>query len=623
MRRTFPALLSSLLLLGARDPVPRADANDNRAPAGRLRDGVLTIALDAREAMWHPDGPDAPGIAMQAFGERGRTPSIPGPLLRVPAGTEVRASVRNDVPGTTLLVFGLQSRTAEGADREDTLSVPAGETREVRFRLDVPGTYFYWGTTTGSELRRRHRHDSQLTGAIVVDAPGVRRPRDRVFVIGQFVDSVEPGGAPVEGTMALLAINGRSWPATERLSYSVGDSIRWRWINPTVAQHPMHLHGFYFRIERRGDIRRDTSLAPEARPLAVTERMAWGSTMQIVWSPDRPGNWLFHCHVPGHVSAHRPLGEPAVVRPASHATHGAEHDMGGLVLGIHVSGPRPQLGTRPRRSLRLEAIVDSGDAGARERAFGFVLSGDRVTTSRRPLAVPGPVLVLTRNEPVSISIVNRIPATTAVHWHGIELDSFFDGVPGFSGMSGQTTPAIAPSDSFDARFTPPRAGTFIYHTHVDERVQQPAGLSGIIVVLEPGERFDPARDHPILISTPRLLKDRRGRLLVNGSLAPAPLEWGAGERHRLRFVNMATAPPAGAGISLLRDSTVMRWRPVAKDGAALPAALSTERRAVQRVTVGETYDFDVTLDQPGDYRIEVLSGVVQIAPPTVLQIRVR
>lgn len=266
MRRTFPVLLLSLLALGARDPVAPADANDNRAPAGRLRGGVLTIELGAREAMWHPDGPGSLGLVMQAFGERGRPPSIPGPLIRVPAGTEVRATVRNDVAGTTLLVFGLRSRGGTAPEREDTLSIPAGETREVRFRLDAPGTYYYWGTTTGSELRRRFRRDSQLTGAIVVDEPGVARPRDRVFVLGEFADSVDATtGIPVEGTLVLTAINGRSWPATERLSYAIGDSIRWRLINPTVAQHPMHLHGFYFRVERRGDNQRDTVLAPADR----------------------------------------------------------------------------------------------------------------------------------------------------------------------------------------------------------------------------------------------------------------------------------------------------------------------------------------------------------------------
>ena len=43
-------------------------------------------------------------------------------------------------------------------------------------------------------------------------------------------------------------------------------------------------------------------------------------------------------------------------------------------------------------------------------------------------------------------------------------------------------PLIAPSDSFEARFTPPRSGTFIYHSHVDEQRHHRAGLAGAIVV---------------------------------------------------------------------------------------------------------------------------------------------
>src|SRR5215207_1617764 len=36
----------------------RAVPNDNRAPAGELRDGVLTVRLVAQRGAWQPDGPD-------------------------------------------------------------------------------------------------------------------------------------------------------------------------------------------------------------------------------------------------------------------------------------------------------------------------------------------------------------------------------------------------------------------------------------------------------------------------------------------------------------------------------------------------------------------------------------
>ena len=48
-----------------------------------------------------------------------------------------------------------------------------------------------------------------------------------------------------------MTINGLSWPHTERLAYAQGDSIHWRVINFTELDHPMHLHGFYFRADRR------------------------------------------------------------------------------------------------------------------------------------------------------------------------------------------------------------------------------------------------------------------------------------------------------------------------------------------------------------------------------------
>ena len=48
-------------------------------------------------------------------------------------------------------------------------------------------------------------------------------------------------------------INGLSWPATERLTYQRGETVRWRLINLSSQVHPMHLHGFYFEVESLGD----------------------------------------------------------------------------------------------------------------------------------------------------------------------------------------------------------------------------------------------------------------------------------------------------------------------------------------------------------------------------------
>jgi FtsP/CotA-like multicopper oxidase with cupredoxin domain len=97
-------------------------------------------------------------------------------------------------------------------------------------------------------------------------------------------------------------INGRAWPYTERLTYEVGDPVHWRWINAAQGNHPMHLHGSYYTVDSIGDGERDTLLNSEQRPLVVTELMRPGTTMSLTWTPQEPGNWLFHCHVLAHIS---------------------------------------------------------------------------------------------------------------------------------------------------------------------------------------------------------------------------------------------------------------------------------------------------------------------------------
>ena len=81
----------------------------------------------------------------------------------------------------------------------------------------------------------------------------------------------------------------------------------------------------------------------------------------------------------------------------------------------------------------------------------------------------------------------------------MELDSYYDGVHGFSGVGPRQTPIIAAGDHFVVRFTPPRAGTFIYHTHLHDHRQLSSGLYGAMVVVEPGETFDEATDHVLVL----------------------------------------------------------------------------------------------------------------------------
>jgi FtsP/CotA-like multicopper oxidase with cupredoxin domain len=596
------------------DAVPRISINDNRTAGGMLREGVLTIKLQVQRGMWHPDRDDGPGIPVLAFGEEGKPLQIPGPLIRVPAGTEIRATIRNAGSDSTIVVQGLAAPNA--AEGSDTIHVKPGEVREVRFLATTPGTYFYrcramprqtpvpGGICPGAA--------SQLNGAIVVDEGTTSgASRDRVLVLGLWIAPGQERAGLGRNGLNRFVINGKSWPNTERLSYGVGDTVRIRVLNTSSAPHPMHLHGFYFNVDARGDGRSDTTYGGTRPHLAVTERAAPGRTFSMTWIPERPGNWMFHCHDNFHVLRNRPLDGspfPSEIEQLGHAQNHSMEMMGGLVMGVevHAKGPTPvTTDVRARRTLRLVSRVDTGGT-ALEPNYGYVLQAGKQTMPASGPLLPGPTIVLKRGEPVAITVVNELPEATSVHWHGIELDSYYDGVAGFSGSAGRISPAIAPRDSFVARFTPPRSGTFIYHPHADEVRQQQAGLTGAIVVVDDPATYNAGRDLVVMISTPRRAAEN-ATVYLNGSNTPVSREWRVGERYRIRFINIHTARPSMIG-RLMRDSTTLTWRAVAKDGADLPAERAIEGPAMQQIGNGEAYDFEFTPTVPGDLRFVVTQG---------------
>lgn len=607
------AILSLVLLLagapGLTRTVPRpALPNDNRIAAGVLEAGVLTLKLEATHTMWHPDGDSLAGMEVAAFAEEGEAPRVPGPLIRVPRGTEIRASVRNSLERDTI-AFHMPSFVA-GAEPDSTF-IPPGEVREIRVRAEQPGNFIYRATSNDVFSRALQLHQL-LVGALVVDSSAsAAPPRDRIFAIVVLTDSLEADGITVP-ERSVFAINGRSWPHTERITATVGDTLRWRVINTTVDVHPMHLHGVYFRVDESGNaVVAQRSQRAEPR-WVVTERMSTHATMSMMWVPERPGNWLFHCHFQVHMVPGKLRGSV----PPTHGPH-ALTGMGGLVLGITA---QPRKGAtvaeppRGRRQLRLVAVRDEGFPDTAP-SLRFVL--EEHGTGRREAGTGfSPTISLRRGEPVSITVVNQLSEPTAVHWHGIELESYYDGVAGFGGSPQRVTPLIAPRDSFEARFTPPRAGTFIYHSHVDEVRQHRAGLVGALIVRDP-VASDSTNESIVFIKSARAGPATRPTLEINGRSNPDTTALRLGLRYRLRIIHMAVANPSAA-LSLtaqpdsipamMLDTLLLQWRLVAKDGADLPVGGSLTRAARQLIAMGETYDFEFTPSARGNLRLEIRAG---------------
>jgi FtsP/CotA-like multicopper oxidase with cupredoxin domain len=617
----LPALLAAQApapSVAAHEAPPAAVANDNRVAAGTRAGRRISVTLEPRVARWMPSADTGFVFTVHAWAEPGAAPRIPGPLLRARVGDELRITLRNPLH-RDLVVAGLGDRAVRGAD---TVRVPAGGSRTVALRPTRPGSYWYDGTThlptdsvAPSPFPGKHLGaDETLVGGLVVDeadAPADVARRERVLVVHLGADAatfrrVMEARGVVPDSRAY--VNGAGWPATERLNYTVGDTVRWRVINTGFLPHPMHLHGFYFRVDARGDAHRDTVYAPAAQRMAVTETMEGYTTARLTWVPERAGNWLFHCHFLLHMTPWRlPPGRVATAPPPP-VDHGdpeahLRHGMAGLVMGVHVRDRgAPVVEPDAPDARRLALWVTRRDRAMGDSAgYGFVLQEDGRAPAPDSVRRPGTAIVLERGRPVAITVHNTLAKPVAVHWHGMELESRFDGVGGWSGHPGSVTPPIAPGGRFEVRFTPPRAGTFMYHTHDEAGSELAAGLFGPLLVLEPGERLDPSRDQTIMFSSGYVppAPGVRPVPFVNGDTGATPIRLTGGAPQRLRLVNIA-----GSDLKRVRlvaaDGAPLRWRIVGKDGWTPPAHQSAVVHPAELlIGVGETYDVEISADEAG------------------------
>jgi manganese oxidase len=155
---------------------------------------------------------------------------------------------------------------------------------------------------------------------------------------------------------------------------------------------------------------------------------------------------------------------------------------------------------------------------------------------------PGPTIQVTQGDRVRILVENRLPESTSMHWHGLEVPIEQDGVPYVSQKP------IAPGETFTYEFTVHQEGTFFYHAH--SAMQEMIGLIGMFIA-HPRENHLPKVDHDYGFvlqewavlpnsSVPNTADMEFNWLTFNGVAAPltTPLLARLGSRVRLRFVNL-------------------------------------------------------------------------------------
>jgi FtsP/CotA-like multicopper oxidase with cupredoxin domain len=155
---------------------------------------------------------------------------------------------------------------------------------------------------------------------------------------------------------------------------------------------------------------------------------------------------------------------------------------------------------------------------------------------------PGPTIQVQQGERVRIIFENRLPESTSIHWHGLEVPIEQDGVPWISQKP------IAPGEKYVYEFTVHQEGTFFYHSH--GAMQEMMGMIGFFVA-HPGKSYKPRADHDFGMilqewavlpnnSVPNTAAMEYNWLTFNGVSAPAitPMIARLGSRVRLRIINM-------------------------------------------------------------------------------------
>ena len=80
--------------------------------------------------------------------------------------------------------------------------------------------------------------------------------------------------------------------AKEPIAFDYGKRLRVTFVNDTMMDHPMHLHGMWMKLENGMGAK---------RPLKHTINVKAGERLSFDVEPDELGEWAFHCHLLFHM----------------------------------------------------------------------------------------------------------------------------------------------------------------------------------------------------------------------------------------------------------------------------------------------------------------------------------
>jgi hypothetical protein len=260
-----------------------------------------------------------------------------------------------------------------GMDGVSGLNQPAiapGQTFKYEFTVKQSGTHMY------------HPHFDEMVqfsmgmmGFLIFHPRDASRKVDRDFAIFLNEWFIKPGTSTPDPTMMLdfnvFTFNSRVFPGTDPLVVKQDDRVRVRIANISMDSHPIHIHGHTFRWTASDG----GPLPPTAHIPETTINVPPGSTRDVEFVADNPGDWAVHCHKVHHTMNQMGHNLPIMTGVDQ---GGVQDKVGALVpgympMGATGMGDMPDMG-RPRNSLFMGATQGHG-AGP----FGPIFMGGMFT----------------------------------------------------------------------------------------------------------------------------------------------------------------------------------------------------------------------------------------------------
>jgi FtsP/CotA-like multicopper oxidase with cupredoxin domain len=93
-----------------------------------------------------------------------------------------------------------------------------------------------------------------------------------------------------------FTINGKTYPDVPPIDVANGSVHVFDLVNNAQMDHPFHLHGFFFQVLARNGTAEPSDALANKDTLILPQK----STTRIVARFDRPGGWMYHCHILEH-----------------------------------------------------------------------------------------------------------------------------------------------------------------------------------------------------------------------------------------------------------------------------------------------------------------------------------